>query len=127
MTKDDNSIIWALILVALITLFLLIVPCKGQEPITCDPATAVLAWDPPAEGGPVDGYRLLYGALPGEFDGVFNGGLATSVPMAALTLTQGQTYHAVVVAFNAAGDSPYSNEVTFIPLGPPGAPSLRVE
>jgi hypothetical protein len=41
--------------------------------------------------------------------------------------SSGATYFAVVSAFNEAGESENSNELVFIPLAKPGAPTFRLQ
>jgi fibronectin type 3 domain-containing protein len=47
----------------------------------------------------------------------------TSTSYTASALNQGATYYFVVAAVNALGTGPSSNEVSVVPVGPPGAPT----
>jgi Fibronectin type III domain len=66
-----------------------------------------LAWD--AERA--IGYRLHYGTANGNYTKIQNVGSATTATVS--NLTAGQTYFFVVTAYNAFGEGPPSNEVSF--------------
>lgn len=120
-----NLIIAAMFL--LFMLFLLWLPGYSQEIQTVNPDTAVFAWDPPTEGDPADGYRLLWGTESGYYPEISDPITGLTVPMSQFSFTRGTIYFAVVQAFNEAGSGPYSNEVIFRPLAVPGAAVLRIQ
>lgn len=126
--KLDKELLTYVIVVALMG-FLLIFLLKvdAQEVQTVDPETAVLAWDPPTEGGPVEGYTLLCGTTSRVYTIEQEVGNTLSCPVSSLTLDQGTIYYVVVKAYNDAGAGPASNEVVFRPLAIPGAAVLRME
>jgi hypothetical protein len=76
-----------------------------------------LAWNPPATGGPPTGYRLDVGTSSGATNlGAVPVGLVTSLAAPA----PAGTYFVRVVALNACGASPPSNQVSFtVPLAIP--------
>lgn len=96
--------------------------CLGLFPSLAAAASVQLAWD--ASAGPnVSGYRLYYGTDSGVYADTVDVGLALTGTVA--NLTPGQAYFFAVKARNAAGESPFSNEVAYtIPEAPPGAPGL---
>jgi Bacterial Ig domain/Fibronectin type III domain len=78
-------------------------------------ATVMLAWD--ASQG-AQGYELHYGLAPGSYTNAVDTGMATTAAVSGLTT--GLTYYFAVLAYNAVGDSPFSNEVSVVPSDPPG-------
>jgi hypothetical protein len=70
-----------------------------------------LAWDAPAEGGQVNGYRLYYGTSAGNYHNSVDLGTAPQNTISGLD--EETTYHIVVRAYNEAGESPDSNTVTW--------------
>jgi hypothetical protein len=80
------------------------------------PAAALeqpLAWIAPS--GIVDGYRVHVGAAPGSYTSVVDLGAVTpdasGIGHASVTLEDGQDHYLAVSAYNAAGESPLSNEL----------------
>ncbi|HEY6330409.1 MAG TPA: fibronectin type III domain-containing protein, partial [Blastocatellia bacterium] len=85
-----------------VVLFLgLLSPVHAAENVT-------LAWD--AERG-VLGYRLHYGTASGNYTQIQDVGDTTMATVS--NLTAGQNWFFVVAAYNAGGESPPSNEVSF--------------
>jgi hypothetical protein len=79
-------------------------------------ATVTLAWDPNSEPD-IAGYKLSYGTTSGQYTTTIDVGHVTTRTLT--NLAGGVTYYFVLQAYNAAGTSPYSNEVsvtTFLPL-----------
>jgi len=82
-----------------------------------------LEWRAPHITGdlPLDGFRILRGTTEGD--------LAVVTTVSTFTdnyedtgLTNGQTYHFAVVAYNDLGDSPWSQVLNATPMGLPGVP-----
>jgi hypothetical protein len=84
---------------------------------TTAPGGVALAWQPPVTGGAPTGYRIDAGSTSGASNiGSFPVGLVTSLA----TPAPSGTYFVRVVAINACGVSPPSNQVSFtIPLALP--------
>jgi YHS domain-containing protein len=104
--------------------------CSPGPPtgLSADPGNGQvgLSWAAPASdgGSPVTGYNVYRGTSPGGETGTpVNGSpvIATSYPVTGLT--NGITYYFTVVAVNAAGPSPPSNEASAVPVTVPGAPA----
>jgi hypothetical protein len=72
-----------------------------------------LAWDPPFNPN-VKGYRVYFGVSPGEYTERRDVALATSKTF-AIRLLNSQTCYIAVKAYNSAGESLYSNEVSAKP------------
>jgi hypothetical protein len=72
-----------------------------------------LAWIAPA--GAVDGYRVHVGGAPGAYTRAVDLGAvapdATGVGRASVTLEAGRDQYVALTAYNAAGESPLSNEL----------------
>jgi hypothetical protein len=72
-----------------------------------------LAWIAPA--GTVDGYRVHVGDAPGGYDRVVDLGAVTpdasGVGHASVSLADGRDQYVAISAYNAAGESPLSNEL----------------
>jgi hypothetical protein len=64
-----------------------------------------------------DGYQVHYGLASGNYTASVDTGAATSAMIAGLDT--GETYFFVAVAYNTAGVSPYSNEVSTTITEPP--------
>jgi len=74
-------------------------------------AATTLTWD--ASTGTVTGYRIYYGLNSGNYSGMEEVGNVTQYSLSNLPLQEKATYYFVVKAFNAAGESDPSNEVTY--------------
>ncbi len=73
-------------------------------------AGSILAWDQSAEV--VTGYRVYYSQVSGEYTNYVE--ITTnSYALSSLPLTEGVTYYLIVRAYNAAGESENSNEITY--------------
>ena len=85
--------------------------------------TVTVSWTAPATGGAPTSYTIIAGTTPGGSElGSYNLGLTLSI---SAPLPAG-TYYVRIVAGNAAGSGPASNEVSFTiggGGGPPGAPA----
>lgn len=68
---------------------------------------ALLTWDPVPN---VTGYKIQYGNAPGSYTGAVDVGNKSNYKFSNLSL--GKTYYFVVTAYNGAGESGYSNEVS---------------
>lgn len=75
-------------------------------------AAQMLAWDPPAESE-VTGYRIYYGTSSGNYTENHEVGAVTECALADLALADKTTYFFTVRAFNSAGESSDSNEVSW--------------
>lgn len=76
--------------------------------------TATLAWDPPASGTNLSGYRIYYGTAPGTYQQALGQGISVGnvTTYTLLGLSHGIRYYFVVTAFATNGtESVYSNEV----------------
>ena len=76
---------------------------------TAEGAAVTLAWNPNPEPD-ITGYRVSYGTTSGQYTTSVDVGNTTSYTVT--NLFAGQTYYFAVQAYNAAGTSPYSNEVS---------------
>ena len=72
---------------------------------------ATLLWD--ASPGEVAGYRLYYGTSAGSYAQNVDVGNVISYSTDSLPLTENTLYYFVVIAYNSAGESGYSNEVSW--------------
>ncbi len=75
-------------------------------------ATATLAWDPVNDPS-VQGYNVYYGTSSRQYQTYANAGLSTTYTVA--NLQPGTTYYFDVTAYNSAGESGYSDEVSATP------------
>ncbi len=88
-------------------------------------ANSTLSWQ--AVPGTVTGYRIYYGTTHATYTGSKDVGNVTQYSLANLSLTQGMTYYFVVRAYNSAGESANSNEVSWIvPDTTPPMPPISV-
>ena len=78
-------------------------------------ATVTLAWDPNPEPD-IDGYRLSFGTSSGQYTTTVDVGNITTYTLTSLL--PGVRYYFALRAYNAAGTSPYSNEVSVTTLSP---------
>lgn len=60
------------------------------------------------------GYRLYYGTESGLYQNSIDLGLTTRYSLSQVPLPGGKTYYFAVTAYNAAGESGFSNEVTAV-------------
>ncbi|NWF72794.1 MAG: fibronectin type III domain-containing protein [Nitrospirae bacterium] len=82
---------------------------EGNQP----PGIVTLAWDT-VDDATVQGYRLHLGIDSGHY--IAHGKVGNSTSF-TLHLPRGFTWHFAITAYNAAGESPYSEEVfTSLPL-----------
>jgi hypothetical protein len=75
--------------------------------------SATLAWDPPATGTNLAGYRMYYGTVPGTYLQPFGQGLSVGniTTYTLMGLSHGTRYYFAVTAFDTMGnESVYSNE-----------------
>jgi len=83
-----------------------------------------LVWDP--SSGDVTGYRVYYGLSQGSHPNSESVGNVTEYPLSSLPLEENKTYYFVTRAYNGAGESGDSNEVSWhvpdmtAPLPPQG-------
>jgi len=83
-----------------------------------------LVWD--ASSGDVTGYRVYYGLSQGSHPNSEDVGNVTECPLSNLELEEKKTYYFVTRAYNGAGESGDSNEVSYFvpdntaPLPPQG-------
>lgn len=85
---------------------LIISPATSSPPSTTSSAT--LTWN--AVTGTVSGYKVYVGESPGLYSRTINVGTVTTSTVN--TLTVGRMYYFAVTAYNSAGESPRSNEVS---------------
>jgi hypothetical protein len=81
-----------------------------------------LVWD--ASSGDVTGYRVYYGLSQGSHPNSQSVGNVTEYPLSGLSLEESRTYYFVVRAYNGAGESGDSNEISWLALDrtPPSPP-----
>ncbi len=81
--------------------------------VVASPASATLTWNPVPPPSTVNGYKVYFGTSTGNYvppdGGNVDVGNATQV---ALNLQSGETYFFSVTAYNSAGESGFSNEVS---------------
>jgi hypothetical protein len=87
--------------------------------VSADPK---LVWD--ASSGDVTGYRVYYGLSAGSHPTSQSVGNVTEYPMSSLPLEESRTYYFVVRAYNGAGESGDSNEISWVAADrtPPSPP-----
>jgi hypothetical protein len=90
---------------------------------TVEGATVSLAWNPNPEPD-IAGYRLSYGTTSGQYTTSVDVGNTTSYTLT--NLSSGLTYYFVLQAYNVAGTSPYSNEVSVTLASPLSVTNLAV-
>lgn len=71
-----------------------------------------LVWD--ASSGEVTGYRVYYGLSQGSHPNNQSVGKVTEYALSGLPLEESRTYYFVVRAFNGAGESGDSNEISWL-------------
>jgi len=87
-------------------------------------AEPMLSWD--ASSGDVTGYRIYFGQTPGSRANSKTIGNVTQYLLSNLRLEEKKTYYFVARAYNGAGESGDSNEVSWLvpdmspPLPPQG-------
>lgn len=85
--------------------------------------TATLAWDANPEPD-IAGYRIYARELGGSYATPATVTVTNGVTGTVTNLTAGKTYFFVATAFNTSGlESDYSNEVSCVLPGQPGAPA----
>ena len=104
------------------------VPLPGAPRLTgtaLGPFGAVtLWWAAPAEGGPVEGYRVWRGPRPDELAVIADGLAAEATTYTDTTTPPGQTLHYAVQAYNGTGDGPASGALS---AATPALPQARAE
>jgi hypothetical protein len=109
-----------------VVLLLLLVSARAEAGLRLaaaqDATTVTLQWDPPPET--VIGYTIGFGTQSGTYTQTFNVGLVTT---ATVNLPTSALYYFAVRAFDATGNSEWSNEVSTGTAPPPatGGPTLR--
>ena len=71
-----------------------------------------LLWAAPADGGPVEGYRVWRGYGPEELEVIAEGLDPGTTTYVDTTTPPGQTLHYAVQAYNASGDGPVSGTLS---------------
>jgi hypothetical protein len=79
-----------------------------SSPPPSSTSTATLAWN--AATGTVSGYKVYVGEAPRLYTRTLTVGTVTSSTVSNLTV--GRTYYFAVTAYNSAGESAPSNEVS---------------
>lgn len=75
-------------------------------------AQVSLAWDPPASGSSLAGYKLYYGTVSKSYSFTVTAGTQTSYTVT--NLNEGETYYFTATAYDTAGaESAASNEVAY--------------
>jgi hypothetical protein len=87
---------------------LIISPSPSPLPPPTTTSSATLSWNA-VTGTTVSGYKAWYGTVPDQLQSI-NVGNVTSYTVNSLTV--GRTYYFAVSAYNSAGESPLSNEVS---------------
>lgn len=70
-----------------------------------------LVWD--ESSGDVSGYRIYYGTSQGSHNQNIDVGNATQYSLSSLPLNDNTTYYFIVRAYNDAGESGNSNEISW--------------
>ncbi|WP_419865394.1 fibronectin type III domain-containing protein [Candidatus Poriferisodalis sp.] len=83
-----------------------------------------LSWAAPAEGGPVEGYRVWRGPRPDELAVIADGLAAEVTTYTDTTTPPGQTLHYAVQAYNGTGEGPASGALS---AATPALPQARAE
>jgi hypothetical protein len=72
-----------------------------------------LAWDAPASGGAVTGYKVYWKAAGGSYGDANSMGVTGKTGCTVSGLDETKQYYFIVKAYNDAGMSPASNEVSW--------------
>jgi hypothetical protein len=72
-----------------------------------------LAWDAPKDGGPVEGYHIYWKVVDGSYSDNNSMTVAGKTSETVSALDESKSYKFIVKAYNSAGLSPASNEVTW--------------
>lgn len=70
-----------------------------------------LAWDPPVEGGAVQGYIVYWSITSGSYDYIDSIKVIGKTSATVSELDESRNHYFIVKAYNAAGTGPASNEV----------------
>ena len=92
-----------------------LVLCATLLPIVARAAQVTFQWD--YQDPRATGFNLYCGPTSGIYDIRMDVGNTTSAAVSGFT--EGSTYHCAVTAYNAAEESPFSNEITVIPQAAP--------
>jgi hypothetical protein len=77
-------------------------------------ASVNLSWDAPGEGGTVEGYKIYWSTTKGSYNETSIVTVTGGKTSGTVTgLSDVKTYYFVVKAYNAAGSSPASNEISW--------------
>jgi hypothetical protein len=88
-------------------------------------AAPKLVWEP--SSGDVDGYRIYYGTTSGQYQNSKDVGDVTEYPLTGLPLEEQKTYYLSTRAYNGAGESGNSNEVSWtVPDSTPPLPPIGI-
>ena len=93
----------------LLPLFVIYALCFLQVP-AASAATVTLAWDTNTEPG-VEGYIMYYGTTSPDYQ--YNVDVGNSTSCTISDLEQGQVYYFAATAYNAIGESEFSEEVSY--------------
>jgi len=72
-----------------------------------------LAWDAPSSGGTVAGYKVYWKAAGGSYSDANSMAVVGKTSCTVSGLDEAKQYYFIVKAYNDAGMSPPSNEVTW--------------
>lgn len=87
----------------------LIVSPSSTQPPPSTTSTASLAWNA-VTGVTISGYKVYVGEASRQYTRTITLGTGTTYTVNSLTV--GRTYYFAVAAYNSAGTSPYSNEIS---------------
>lgn len=97
----------------LLTLLTLLLSCLGPGPALASEREFLLEWIAPDD--PVDGFRLYVGEAPGEYLETLDLGFVAAdddgLTRETLLLDDSADLYLALTAYNAAGESPLSNEI----------------
>lgn len=95
--------------------------------VTANAVSVRLTWDPNAPEDNVIGYRIYTSTVNADYSGVIPLGLGNVTTGVVTDLLPGNTYYFVATAYNAVGESGYSQQVSVtLPLVPSAPVQLRI-